>query len=219
MLHKLKHALLPATFFSMAIASVAAADNISVGRFSIGSLAAWEAESFSSKTRYSLVDLDGNTVLRAVSDKSASGLVREISINLIRTPYLNWSWRVENVLDSINEQEKNGDDYPARIYIVISGGLAFWRTRALNYVWASHTPQYQSWPNAFAEENVIMLAIRSGSEAIGKWQHEKRNLLIDLEQAFGEAITKIDAVALMTDTDNTQGKAIAYYGDIYFSAQ
>ncbi len=219
MIHRLKNILLWTTLFSIAIAPIAAADNISVGDFSEGSLDTWEAEAFSGKTDYSLVNLDGNKVLRAISDNSASGLARKIPINLSQTPYLNWSWRVENILDTTNEQEKNGDDYPARIYVVISGGWAFWRTRALNYVWASSTPQYQSWPNAFAGQNVIMLAIRSGSEETGQWQHEKRNLLIDLKQAFGETITKIDAVALMTDSDNTQGKAIAYYGDIYFSAQ
>lgn len=201
------------------ITPVAANDNISVGLFSKGALDAWETETFSGKTHYSLVNQEGKIVLQAISDKSASGLVRKIPINLAKTPYLNWSWRIENTLDTTNEQEKNGDDYPARIYVVISGGWAFWRTRALNYVWSSSTPQFKSWPNAYAGQNVIMLAIRSGSEETGRWQHEKRNLLVDLKQAFGEVITKIDAVALMTDTDNTQGDAIAYYGDIYFSAQ
>ena len=64
----------------------------------------------------------------------------------------------------------------------------------------------------------MMLAMRSSDDHTWQWYREKRNILQDLEQLYGEPIRYIDAVALMTDTDNANGKVTAYYGDIFFSA-
>jgi hypothetical protein len=198
---------------------LAAAVRVPVGEFSLRKLDGWESKAFKGNTDYSLIDQNGRTVLRAQSHAAASGLVRRIRIDLDQTPYLNWSWRIENTLGALNEQTKSGDDYPARIYVVVSGGLAFWRTRSLNYVWASITLRGRTWPNAYAGDHVIMLAQRSGSAELGQWRQEKRDVRADLRVHFGESIRYIDAVALMTDTDNSGGKAVAYYGDIYFSAR
>ena len=156
-------------------------------------------------------------MLMAESADSASGLFREQHIDLQKTPFMNWRWRIENRLGNINEQEKYGDDYAARIYVVVSGGLVFWRTKAINYVWASTSAKGKIWPNAFAGDHAIMVALRSSSDQTCTWYTEKRNILADLKQLFGEDIHTIDAVAIMTDTDNAKGKATAYYGDIYFT--
>ncbi len=188
-----------------------------IGHFSSGSLTGWQSREFKNQTQYQFIDNDGTKVLKAESVTSASGLFREQRIDLQKTPILNWRWRVDNALGKIDEQSRSGDDYAARIYVVIRGGIAFWRTKALNYVWASTTPKGKIWPNAFAGDNVMMVALRSSGDKTGTWYTEKRNVLTDLKQQFHEDIRYIDAVAIMTDTDNTQGKATAYYGDIYFS--
>jgi hypothetical protein len=116
----------------------------------------------------------------------------------------------------VDERSKAGDDYPARLYLVISGGVLFWRTRALNYVWSSHQPVGTSWPNAFTG-NARMLAVESGPAHAGEWRHYRRDVRADLRRWLDEDIDAIDAVAIMTDTDNSGQHAIAYYGDIYFS--
>ncbi|MCK5191432.1 MAG: DUF3047 domain-containing protein, partial [Methylococcales bacterium] len=96
---------------------------------------------------------------------------------------------------------------------------AFWKTKALNYVWVGNTVKGTIWPNAFAGNSAMMLAIRSSDDKTHTWYQEKRNILRDLKQQFGTDIRYIDAVAIMTDTDNGNGDATAYYGDIYFSAE
>lgn len=188
-----------------------------IGLFSSGTLDQWESKEFKGRTHYQLTGLAGITVLKAESDGSASGLFKEQRIDLQKTPVMNWSWRVENRLGDINEQAKSGDDYAARVYVVVSGGIAFWRTRAIDYVWASTSPKGKIWPNAFAGDHVMMIALRSSDDQTGIWYTEKRNILADLKQLVGEDIRYIDAVAIMTDTDNTHSKVTAYYGDIYFS--
>lgn len=193
------------------------ADKLVIGQFSSGTLDQWESKEFKGRTHYQLTDLAGTTVLKAQSNGSASGLFKEQRIDLQKTPVMNWSWRIENRLGNINEQAKSGDDYAARVYVVVSGSLAFWRTRAIDYVWASTSPKGKIWPNAFAGDHVMMIALRSSADQTDTWYIEKRNILADLKQLVGEDIRYIDAVAVMTDTDNTNSKATAYYGDIYFS--
>jgi len=202
---------------SVAICTEAAGEKLMIGSFSSGSLDQWESKEFKDQTKYQLVDLAGVRVLKAESADNASGLIKAQRIDLQKTPFLNWRWRIENRLGNLKEQAKSGDDYAARVYVVISGGLAFWRTKAINYVWASTSPKDKIWPNAFAGNHAMMIALRSSSDQTGTWYTEKRNILADLKQQFGEDIHYIDAVALMTDTDNAHGKVTAYYGDIYFS--
>ncbi len=189
-----------------------------IGAFSEGTIENWQHKEFKGKTHYKIIQLDGNKVLQADSKASASGLFKEQRIDLNKTPFLNWTWRIENRLGNFNEQEKSGDDYAARVYIVISGGVFFWNTRAINYVWSANTVKGKIWPNAFAGDNAMMIAIRSRKDPTGSWFSEKRNVQADLKQVYGKDYQYIDAIAIMTDTDNAKGKALAYYGDIYFSA-
>ena len=195
----------------------AAGSRIDIGRFSHNDLAGWEAKSFKGETKYSLsIDKDVR-VLKADSHGSASGMFREIKVNLTQTPILNWSWKTEQVLNNIDEQTKKGDDYPVRIYVIFSGGFFFWRTRAISYVWSSNQPVGSAWANAYTD-GARMIAVESGKEKVGQWVSEKRNILADFKIQFGEDAEFADAVALMTDTDNSGQNATGWYGDIWFSA-
>lgn len=196
----------------------AADETLMVGRFSAGDRSGWQSKSFLGETRYTFDDHSGRQALFAESQGAASGLYREVKIDLNRTPWLNWSWRVDRVLNGVDERTKAGDDYPARVYVVVSGGVAFWKTRSLVYVWSSHQPVGATWHNAYTR-NARVMALQSGAKNIGQWVSEKRNIRADFQQLFGEEIDSIDAVALMTDTDNSGQNASAWYGDIYFTAQ
>jgi len=204
---------------TLLFSTAAGADEmLMVGDFANNDLSSWQANSFVGETIYKIEERS----LTAISNASASGLVKKIHINLNRTPFLNWSWKIEKSSLLANpthhEREKAGDDYPVRIYIVIDGGWAFWRTQALNYVWSANQPIDTSWENAYTS-NAIMLAVDSGKEAAGTWQHHKRNLKEDLKQYLGIEVEQIDAVAIMTDTDNTGGATKATYGNIFFSSK
>jgi hypothetical protein len=188
---------------------------IKAGRFAQRDLIGWHVQQFQGETAYSFERVDGRQGLRAVSQGSASGLYRKMKVDLARTPYLEWSWRVAGVLQDVDERTRSGDDYPARVYVVVSGGLAFWRTRSLVYVWSSNQPTGSTWNNAFTA-NARVMALRSGATDANRWVHEKRNLIADFRQLFGNDIHEIDAVAIMTDTDNSGQSATAWYGNITF---
>lgn len=202
---------------ALPVQHLAAEPQLPIGEFSRSRLDGWEHKRFKGETRYQLQTLDGVVALKADSHAAGSGLFKEQRINLEQTPFLNWSWRIANRLSGLNEQSKVGDDYAARIYVVVKGGLAFWKTRAINYVWASNTAKDKVWPNAFAGDHAMMTAVRGPEAALNVWYSEKRNVRADLQKLFGEDLRHIDAVALMTDTDNSNGQVSAFYGDIWFS--
>jgi len=207
------------TFFllSLLVFSSAHAEVVSISQFKKEGLTGWEEKSFVGNTQYSLIDMAGEKVLKASSHAAASGMFKEVRIDLERTPWLNWSWRIDNTLLNTNERQKSGDDYPARIYVIIDGGVFFWRTKALNFVWSSHQSKESHWPNAYTH-NARMVVVQSGDEKLGQWVSEKRNIRQALQTQFGESFRYIDATAIMTDTDNTKGTAVAYYKKIFFSS-
>lgn len=207
-----------AVLLTVAIPAGAVDEKLMIGRFSAGDRQDWQTKSFKGETRYSIDDRSGQQALFADSQGTASGLYREIRVDLNRTPWLNWSWQVDRVLNGVDERSKAGDDYPARVYVVVSGGAAFWKTRSLVYVWSSNQPVGTTWNNVFTA-NARVMALRSGTKDAGRWVSEKRDIRADFRQLFGEDIEAIDAVALMTDTDNSGQSATAWYGDIYFTAR
>lgn len=215
---KTKIKLAVAVSFFVASSAWAMVDRVSISNFDKQNLKGWQQKSFAGKTNYQITEENGRKVLVADSMATASGLGKKIKVDLKKTPYINWSWKIDNTLDGLDETTKAGDDYVARLYVVKSGGPLLWKTKALNYVWSSNQSQEQIWRNAFQPKNAIMLAVRGNKDQPGQWVTEKRNVLEDFKKAFGKDIDKIDAIAIMTDTDNSKREASATYGEIYFTA-
>ena len=183
-----------------------------------GDLGGWEEKVFNGKTRYETVRQDGRGAVRATSRGSASGMYRRLRIDLDRTPILNWTWRVEATLGDIDERTRGGDDYGARVYVIRSHPVFFWKTRAVNYVWASARAEGETWPNAYTD-SARHVALRSGDAHAGQWVTERRDVRADFRTLFGEEVRYLDAVAIMSDTDDTGTAAIAYYADIAFTSE
>ncbi len=186
------------------------------------------------KTTYTLVEMNDRVAIKGESVNSASGLIYKVDIDPNEYPIIEWSWKVEDVLENGNYKTKDGDDYPARIYITFDYSrrkLKFGdrvkyeaiRTftrykiplRALNYIWANKAETETIAPNAYTNW-VYMVAVQSGKNEDGDWKYETRNILEDYRAAFGEEPPNISGVAIMTDSDNTKAQSKGYYGDIVF---
>lgn len=182
-------------------------------------------------TEYRIARLDGQTVLEAESEGSASALIREVAVDPRDYPYLNWTWKTEGPWREGKWNSREEDDFPARIFVIFeekrglfsSLGNAVQRLGggfsglALNYVWTEGEFANREGRSPVSDR-VEMIAVQSGGRADGAWRSQRRNVLEDFRRAFGEAPGKIVAVAVMTDTDDTGGRATSYYGDIYFSS-
>lgn len=194
-------------------------DRLVVGNFSSNNIENWEQKSFVGNTEYSLKEHGEKTVLQANSKQSASAFFKKIKVDLTKTPYLNWSWKKFNTLNPGDENSKQGDDFVARIYVVKDGGLFIWKTKALNYVWSYSHNKGETWDNPFVGNKARMVSVRDRQHTENQWFTEKRNIVEDFKKEFSIDITEIDGVAIMTDTDNSEGEASAMYGDIYFSSE
>ncbi len=187
-------------------------------------------------TRYTLVRLAGHgVVVRAQADASASGLVRRIRIDPRRYPRLCWSWRIANLIPGSDVHRRDGDDYPGRVYVTFDyppARLGLLRRlkydavrllygeapplRAITYIWAARAPKGAIVPSPYTGDD-RMIVVESGAAQVGRWVREARNVAEDYRRAFHEPAPGISGVAIMTDTDNTRGRATAWYGDIRFA--
>jgi len=223
--------------------NVYAADKIVAGHFSNMSPNTmlpeqWQPltfEEIENQTAYFLVSDNNTPVVKAVSNASASGMVHKIAIDPTTHPILKWRWKVSNIIESADLKTKDGDDYPARIYVTFEYDpekLSGWQSfkaelyksvngeypplAVLNYVWDNKHDTNTMTDNAYTDR-VKMIVVRSGKDKLGEWVNQERNIYEDYKRAFGEAPGKITGIAIMTDTDNTKEAAMAYYGDIAFS--
>jgi hypothetical protein len=184
-------------------------------------------------TSYEVVKDGGVTIVKAVSEAAASGLIKPVVIDPKEYPIVRWRWKITNVLQRSDMALKEGDDFPARLYITfeydpdkVSFGkkLKFkaWQAlfgdipiAALNYIWDTKTPVGTIVENAYTDF-AKMVIVESGTQKVGMWVDEERNIYEDYKKAFGEEPPMINGVAIMSDTDNTNESATAYYGDIVF---
>jgi hypothetical protein len=181
-------------------------------------------------TVYSLVEDGGVAVVKARSEASASGLTREMKIDPREYPLVQWRWKVSHVLKKGNLRTKEGDDYPARIYITFEydpSKLGFFEKAkygavkllygqypplgAINYIWESKAPIGTIVPNPYTDR-AMMIVVESDEAKLNQWVSEERNVYEDYKKAFGTEPPMISGVAIMTDTDNTGETATAYYG-------
>ncbi|MCP4181047.1 MAG: DUF3047 domain-containing protein [bacterium] len=190
---------------------------IYIGNFSKGSLKGWKSKVFDRKTHYKITEMDNKKVLEADSKNGASGLVKDINVNICQFKYLNWSWMITKKLRDFKEEKKLNDDFAARIYVVIVNKWFFWETISICYVWSSSPYKDKSWRNPYEPNNVQMISLRSSKDEISRWYFEKRNVYKDFKKYFNIDCKNINAIGIMTDTDNTVSSEISYYGDIYFS--
>ncbi len=175
----------------------------------------WKPHSFSGETDYRLVEKDGREAIHArCEDGTASGLVLEQGIDIASTPILEWEWRVDATFEGIDETRRAGDDYAARLYAVDERRIARWRTRAVNYVWASGKETGADWANAYASQ-ARMVAVRSSADGDGgAWVTERRDLREDFRDYHDRDVETVDALAIMTDCDDTGEPVEAWYGEI-----
>jgi len=173
----------------------------------------WRQKDFVATNSYYFHQENQSSVVQISANKSASGLFLEKDININQTPFLQWSWKINHVLKNLDEHSKKGDDFPARVYVITSTGPFPWQKRSLCYVWSNNQAINSTWSNPFTGK-VKMIALDSGNNLAGSWQHHQRNIQQDFENAFNKKYSQIEAIAIMTDTDNSQQQATGWYKNI-----
>jgi hypothetical protein len=180
--------------------------------FSEGWAQRWEhVHLAASSNHFSVVEEAGASVLKAVSERSASALWHPINIAPGAGDRVSWSWKVERPLArNEREREKRGDDYAARLFVIFNAEPFSRQARAVCYVWSSTEPTSSVYRNPYFS-NVTTIVVQSGTERIGQWVREERDFVKDYRAAFGEEPVTVTAVAVMVDTDNTRDSALSWF--------
>lgn len=189
-----------------------------------GNLDNWSRITFSGETQYQpIMDMEQGVVLRAESVNSASGYEYSRTINLEKTPVLQWQWTaeltpyalaidnqgIETKQHEFDERKAKGNDFVLRV--VVSRKPLFGEAKSIHYVWSHSQPIDSHW--AMDENNQVIVASGNGQTTM-KWQTLHRHIQKDWQQVFGENIKEINRIMFMTDSDTIGGHAIGYYGDM-----
>jgi len=177
---------------------------------------------------YAAAHCETATCLAMESNNSASGLVLKQSFNVYDYPLLAWRWKVSNVYRKGDSRTKEGDDYPARLYVMFAYdpdraslgkqlryGMAkqvygpYPPHSSISYIWDNQATGKPFIVNAYAEE-ARMIPVDAGSGAVGTWQEHTVDIVRDYRMAFGEDPPATASLAVMNDSDNTHEAARAW---------
>ncbi|HJM78246.1 MAG TPA: DUF3047 domain-containing protein [Candidatus Pelagibacter bacterium] len=170
------------------------------------------------KTIYTIGNNENGNYLIAKANNAASGLGKEIKINLNLTPIINITWKVERNLDGIKENTKKGHDFAGRVFVIKKTGATPLSNRAVNYVFSSNNSVGKNWPSPYTKKSIDNV-LSTTKEHMNEWVTVKANVKKDFKKLHDLDVNEIDGIAIMTDTDNSNMTAITYYQNIYFSAE
>tara|TARA_Y100000817_G_scaffold206509_1_gene161926 strand:- start:28 stop:690 length:663 start_codon:yes stop_codon:yes gene_type:complete len=170
------------------------------------------------KTKYTLGKNENGNFIRSESENTASGLGKEIKVNLSKTPFLNITWKIEKDLSGIIENSKKGHDYAARVFVIKKTGATPLSNRAMNYVFSSNNEIDTNHPSPYTKKSIDYV-LSTTNENLDEWVTVKVNVKDHFKKFHDLDVNDIEGIAIMTDTDNSKKLAIAYYQNIYFSSE
>ena len=170
------------------------------------------------KTTYSVGSNDNGNYLKAIADNAASGLGKEIKIDLNKTPFINITWKIEKDIPGIDETTKKGHDFAARVFVIKKTGATALSNRAVNYVFSSNQDVGSNSPSPYTKKSVDNVLATTKTN-LNEWVTVKANVKEDFKKFHNLDVNELDGIAIMSDTDNSKQKSITYYQNIYFSSQ
>ena len=205
---------------SLIFLNSAVAENINIFKFTeqeLSELDVRKVRGADNKTVYTVGSNENGNFLKAVADNAASGLGKEVKIDLNKTPFINITWKIEKDLQGINENSKKGHDFAARVFAVKKTGATPLSNRAINYVFSSNSAVGQSWPSPYTKKSIDNV-LATTKDNLNVWVTVKANVKEDFKKFHDLDVNELDGLAIMADTDNSKMKSISYFQNIYFSA-
>ena len=200
--------------------STVSADNLSIFDFTqeeLDGLKVRKVRGADSKTVYSVGNNENGNYLKAEANNAASGVGKEVKIDLNKTPFINITWKIEMDLKGIKEDTKKGHDFSARVFVIKKTGSTALSNRAVNYVFSSNRNVGENWPSPYTKKSVDNV-LSTTKENLNKWVTVKANVKEDFKKFHDLDVDELSGIAIMSDTDNSKKSAIAYYQNIYFSS-
>jgi hypothetical protein len=203
---------------SLMFLSTANAEKVTVFDFTKGEFKTLKVKKVKGEITWTLGSNQNGNFIKAEAEGKGSGLGKEVLIDLLKTPFINITWKVEKDLSGLVENSKKGHDYAARVFVIKKTGSTALSNRAINYVFSSNNDVGENWPSPYTKKSIDYV-LSSTKDNLNTWVTVKANVKEDFKRLLGIDILDTSGVAIMTDTDNSKLKAISYYQNIYFSAE
>ena len=214
----MKNFFLKVLCFFLIFSNNAIAEKVNIFDFTENELKTLKVKKVKGETTWILGSNENGNFIKAEAQGKGSGLGKEIEIDLLKTPFINITWKVEKDLSGIVENSKKGHDYAARVFVIKKTGSTALSNRAINYVFSSNNDIGENWPSPYTKKSIDYV-LSSTKDNLNTWVTAKANVKEDFKKLLGIEVSNISGVAIMTDTDNSKLNAISYYQNIYFSAE
>ena len=205
-------------FSYLLFSSIALAEKVIVFNFTENEFKTLKVKKVKGETTWRLGSNENGNFIKAESEGKGSGLGKEVKINLLKTPFINITWKVEKDLSGINEKTKKGHDYAARVFVIKKTGSTMLSNRAINYVFSSNQNVDENWHSPYTKKSVDYV-LSTTKENFDTWVTVKANVKDHFKKFHDLDIVDLTGIAIMMDTDNSKLKAISYFQNIYFSAE
>tara|TARA_B110001452_G_scaffold265841_1_gene271329 strand:+ start:1129 stop:1773 length:645 start_codon:yes stop_codon:yes gene_type:complete len=204
-------------FIFILSANISVAEKVIIFDFTEEELKSLKVRKVKGETTWILGSNENGNFIKAEAEGKGSGLGKEVEIDLIKTPFINITWKVEKDLSGIVENSKKGHDYAARVFVVKKTGSTPLSNRAINYVFSSNNNVDDNWPSPYTKKSIDYI-LSTTLKNLNTWVTVKANVKNDFMKLHNLDVKDLSGVAIMTDTDNSKLKAISYYQNIYFSS-
>lgn len=223
----------PTTWFPLLLFCCLAGTSLNVSELKAGSDFIFEQfESLERWNSFSFPNIDDQSSYRIVEDgkvnclemKSAGGASAQIldrQFDVYAYPLLKWRWKVNSIYARGNYRKKEGDDYPARLYVMFAydPDKAGWTRQlqygtakllygeyppdsSLNYIWANRADAPDVITNVYVDR-ARMIPVDRGKANLNQWRQYQVDIVADYRKAFGTDPPQMASLAVMIDSDNT----------------
>ena len=148
------------------------------------------------KTTYSVGSNENGNYLKAIADNAASGLGKEIKIDLNKTPFINITWKIEKDIPGIDETAKKGHDFAARVFVIKKTGATALSNRAINYVFSSNQDIGSNSPSPYTKKSVDNV-LSTTKKNLNEWVTVKANVKEDFKKFHNLDVNELDGIAIM----------------------
>ena len=152
------------------------------------------------KTIYTVGSNENGNFLKAIAENAASGLGKEVKVDLNKTPFINITWKIEKDLSGIKENTKKGHDYAARVFVIKKTGATPLSNRAINYVFSSNSNIKDNWPSPYTKKSIDNV-LSTTKINMNEWVTVKANVKDDFKKFHDLNVDELDGIAIMSDTD------------------
>jgi len=174
----------------------------------------WELSVKTGAAHLQLVRDSEQQALQIRSDQASFALQKKVRLALPALPWLVWQWKVTELPRGGDFRRSSTDDQAAQLIV------AFSSSRFLAYIWDSTAPKgtIASAPAPLFKK-IFAVVMQSGEQGLGNWITERRNLIEDYKQAYGDAPEVIEGIRIQINSQHTESRAESYWRSIALTAK